>query len=73
MAGYSSVIAAIRYGLYDNITRQGASVGEMFAIVTNLARFTDGVAILPLTYQHLLRTIEITRRIAGGKDTPPES
>ena len=62
---YAFLIAAILYGLFDSVTRQEASLGTVFAIVTYLTQFTQGVVILPYTYQQLLRTLEITRRLSG--------
>ena len=62
---YAFLIAAILYGLFDSTNRQEASLGTIFALVTYLSQFTDGVVSLPITYQQLLRTTEITRRISG--------
>jgi ABC-type multidrug transport system fused ATPase/permease subunit len=62
---YAFLMAAILYGLFDSVTRQEASLGTVFAIVTYLTQFTDGVIMLPYTYQQLLRTREITKRIGS--------
>ncbi len=63
---YAFLIAAILYGLFDSVVRQDASLGTIFALVTYLSQFADGVVTLPITYQQLLRTLEITKRIGAG-------
>ena len=68
---YIFLVAAILYGLFDSVTRQEASLGTVFAIVTYLTQFTQGVVLLPYAYQQLLRTLEITRRI-GAEDEETE-
>lgn len=64
---YLFLIAAILFGLYDSVARQDAAIGTVFAIMTYLVQFTNGVVTLPITYQQLLRTTEITKRIASDK------
>jgi len=61
---YAALIAALLFGIYDGVTRQDANVGQIFALVTYLAQFIEGVIVLPLTYQQGLRTLEITKRIS---------
>jgi len=61
---YVFLIAALLYGLYDGVTRQDANLGQIFALVTYLAQFMEGVVVLPMTYQQALRTTEITKRIS---------
>lgn len=64
---YAFLIIAILYGLFDSVTRLDASLGTVFAIITYLTQFTQGIVILPYSYQQLLRTLEITKRI-GDED-----
>lgn len=60
---YLLIILAMLYGLYDGIMRLEAPIGTVFALMTYLMQFAEGVVILPYTYQQLLRTQDITGRV----------
>ena len=62
---YVLIIIVTLYGLYDGLMRLDAPIGTVFALMTYLLQFAEGVVILPYTYQQLLRTQEITDRVNG--------
>lgn len=66
---YLFVVLLIAFALYESVAVAQASMGDVFAVLTYAAQFSEGVIILPFMYQQYVRTSEITGRISDGMTT----
>ncbi len=58
-----ALLGVVLYALYDTVSVKEAAIGTVFAIVTYVRRFQIAVFEFPITYQQVIRTLEIIRRI----------
>ena len=69
---YLFVVLMIALALYQSVAVAQASMGDVFAVLTYAAQFSEGVIILPFMYQQYVRTSEITGRITDGMAAEPD-
>ena len=65
MFGLSGIAltAVLLFSLYQIVLVESAAIGTVFAVFSYVTRFQQAVNTFPGTYQELIRTLEITRRI----------
>lgn len=71
MFGLSNVVltGVLLFALYQTVSVDNAEVGTIFAVFSYVTRFQFAAYNLPYTYQQLLRTLEITKRVNRLDDT----